>query len=177
MVPPLSIEEVKSLVRDIPDFPKKGIVFKDITPALAKPHALAAICDDLCRPFWGKGITKVLAIESRGFFFGTGVAERLEAGLVPVRKGGKLPWETESQVYKLEYGEGVLEIHRDALTANDRVVIVDDVLATGGTLVAARALAERLGAKVLGAACFIEIGALKGRDVLKPTEVHTLWSV
>ncbi len=173
----LTLEAVKNLVRDIPDFPKPGILFKDITPALAHPHALAFICDELTKPFRDKGIQKILAIESRGFFFGTGIAERLGAGLVPVRKAGKLPWECESESYALEYGQATLEIHRDAVKAGERVLLVDDVLATGGTLKASKILAERLGGNIVGAACFLEIGFLKGRAVLAPTEIHSLWSV
>jgi adenine phosphoribosyltransferase len=171
----LSIQRVKELVRDIPDFPKKGIIFKDITPALAYPGALAFICQELARPFAGKQIDKVIAIESRGFFFGTGIAERLGAGLIPVRKAGKLPWETLQESYALEYGEAKLEIHRDAITKGERILIVDDVLATGGTLNAAKKLVERLEGEVVGAACFLELGFLKGRATLAPTDIHSLW--
>ena len=152
-------------------------IFKDITPALAAPHALGFICDELARPFQDQGVTKILAIESRGFFFGTGIAERLGAGLVPVRKAGKLPWETESESYALEYGEAVLEIHRDAIMPGETVLLVDDVLATGGTLKAAKILVERLGGKIAGAACFLEIGFLNGREKLKPLAMHSLWVV
>ena len=173
----LSIDRVKELVRDIPDFPKKGIVFKDITPALAHPEALGFICDELCRPYRDQKIAKILAVESRGFFFGAGMAERLGAGLVPVRKAGKLPWETERESYKLEYGEATLEIHRDAVKRGERVLLVDDVLATGGTLGAALKLAQRLGGEVAGAACFLEIEFLKGRAALGSVPVHSLWAV
>lgn len=168
---------LKTLVRDIKDFPKKGVVFKDITPLLAQPGALAIVCDELAKPFRNQGIHKVLAIESRGFFFGTGIAERLNVGLIPVRKEGKLPWETVSESYKLEYGEAGLEIHRDAIHPGERVVIVDDVLATGGTLGAARSLVKKLGGEVVGAACFLEIGFLKGREALNPMPIHTIWPV
>lgn len=172
-----SIEHVKRLVRDVPDFPKKGIVFKDITPLLAAPGGLAFVCDELTRPFANAGITKVLAIESRGFFFGTGIAERLGVGLVPVRKAGKLPWDCVKESYSLEYGEAVLELHKDALTYGEKVLIVDDVLATGGTLRATRALVERLGGDVIAMACFIELGFLGGRSALEPTPVHSLWTL
>jgi adenine phosphoribosyltransferase len=173
----LDFDSVKQLVRDIPDFPKKGILFKDITPALAHPGALAWICDELAKPFVDLNVSKVLAIESRGFFFGTGIAERLRAGLVPVRKAGKLPWETVQESYALEYGEATLEIHRDALSRGERVLLVDDVLATGGTLQASRTLAERLGGVVVGAACFLEIEFLKGRERIAPIEMHSIWRV
>lgn len=171
----LSLDKVKTLVRDIPDFPKKGIIFKDITPALAYPNALAFMCEELAKPFKDQRITKILAVESRGFFFGTGIAERLGAGLIPVRKAGKLPWETEKESYALEYGEATLEIHRDSVTRSDRVLLVDDVLATGGTLRAADTLAKRLGGTVVGAACFLEIGFLKGRERLGGMNIHSLW--
>ena len=168
---------VKGLVRDIPDFPKKGIIFKDITPALAAAGALAFICTELAKPFQNKGISKVLAVESRGFFFGTGIAERLGAGLIPIRKAGKLPWETLTESYALEYGEATLEIHRDSVKKGERILIVDDVLATGGTLRAASKLVERLGGDTIGATCFIEIAFLNGRAGLAPLLVHSLWAV
>lgn len=173
----MDLDVIKRLVRDIHDFPKKGIIFKDITPMLANPGALGFVCDELAKPFRGKGIQKILAIESRGFFFGTGLAERLGAGLVPVRKAGKLPWEKISETYALEYGEAVLEIHRDAVGNGEKVLIVDDVLATGGTLKAARLLAERLGGEVVGMSCFIEISFLKGRARLPGMDVRTLWAL
>lgn len=173
----ISLDQVKRLVRDIPDFPKPGIVFKDITPMLMYPGALSFVCDELARPFKTARIDKVLAIESRGFLFGTGLAERLGAGLVPVRKAGKLPWETERESYALEYGEAVLEIHRDSVLRGERVLLVDDVLATGGTLRAAKVLAARLGGEVVGASCFLELGFLKGRSTLGAIEMHSLWSI
>jgi len=173
----MTLTKVQELIRDIKDFPKPGIVFKDITPVLADARALAVVCDELARPFRDKGIQKIIAIESRGFFFGMGLAERLGAGLIPVRKAGKLPWETVSESYQLEYGQAVLEIHRDAVREGERVLIADDVLATGGTLRAARALALRLGGNVVGASCLLEIGALGGRGTLEPMPVHSLWTV
>ncbi|MEW6056998.1 MAG: adenine phosphoribosyltransferase [Bdellovibrionota bacterium] len=172
-----SLEQVRGLIRDIPDFPKKGILFKDITPVLASPGALSFLCEQLAKPFQSKGIKKVMAIESRGFFFGTGVAERLGAGLIPVRKAGKLPWQTVQESYALEYGEAVLEVHRDAISAGEKVLLIDDVLATGGTLRAAKSLALQLGGEVMGAACLLEIDFLKGRRALDGLPIHTLWSV
>lgn len=164
-------------MRDVPDFPKKGILFKDITPVLAHPGALGLICEELARPFRGLGVMKVFAIESRGFLFGAGVAERLDAGLVLVRKAGKLPWNTIGEAYSLEYGEARLEIHRDAVSDGEKVLIVDDVVATGGTLKAARVLAEKLGGRVEGSACLIEIEFLRGRAAIEPTRLHALWGV
>ena len=168
------IEKIKKLLREIPDFPRKGILFKDITPVLAEPGALAWICDELIRPYKEKKITKILAIESRGFFFGTGMADRLGVGLVPVRKSGKLPYETLRESYSLEYGEASLEIHKDAVNPNDHVVIIDDVLATGGTAKATSKLVERLGGKIVGFSCFLEIAFLNGRSALNPTHVHSM---
>lgn len=176
-MPSFSLELVKRLVRDVPDFPKQGIMFKDITPMLATPGALAYVCDELARPFLNKGIKKVLAIESRGFFFGTGIADRLSAGLVPVRKAGKLPWDCVAETYSLEYGSATLELHKDSVAHGERVLIVDDVLATGGTLKATRALAQRLGADVVGASCFLELGFLNGRQALEGLAVDSLWKI
>lgn len=173
----MTLANARELIRDIRDFPKAGIVFKDITPVLADARALAVVCDELARPYRDERVDKVLAIESRGFFFGMGIAERLGVGLVPVRKAGKLPWETVRESYQLEYGEAVLEIHRDAVREGERVVIADDVLATGGTLRAACALAHKLGGSVVGAALLLEIAALKGRSALEPMPIHSVWSV
>lgn len=167
-------EKIKDLLRDIPDFPRKGILFKDITPVLAEPGALAWICDELVLPYKEKKVTKILAIESRGFFFGTGMADRLRVGLVPVRKSGKLPYETLRESYALEYGEATLEIHKDAIHPNDHVVIIDDVLATGGTAKATSKLVERLGGKIIGFSCFLEIAFLNGRSALNPTVVNSI---
>lgn len=170
-----SVELVKRLVRDVPDFPKKGIIFKDITPLLATPGALQYVCQEMAKPFLDKGIKKVLAIESRGFFFGTGIAECLGAGLIPVRKAGKLPWECISESYTLEYGQATLEIHNDAIARGEKVLLVDDVLATGGTLRATRGLAQKLGAEVIGASCFLELSFLDGKRVLEATPIHSFW--
>lgn len=170
------LNRLRELVRDVPDFPKAGIVFKDITPVLADPKGLAVICDALTEPHKKTRIDKVLAIESRGFFLGAGVAERLGVGFVPVRKKGKLPWKTVTQSYALEYGEAVLELHEDAVKPGENVIIVDDVLATGGTFNAAHALVERLGGKVHTLSCLIEIEVLGGRKKVR-APLQTLWSI
>ena len=158
--------DLESLIRDIPDFPKPGIVFKDITPLLGDARGLAVVVDRMAEPFIGQGITKVVGIESRGFIFAPAVALRLDCGFVPVRKPGKLPWECEREAYNLEYGNDALEIHKDAVGSADKVLIVDDVLATGGTAGAAIRLVERLGATVAAAGFIVELTALGGRAAL-----------
>ncbi|HKS21340.1 MAG TPA: adenine phosphoribosyltransferase [Thermoanaerobaculia bacterium] len=165
--------ELRDYIRDVPDFPKPGIIFKDITPLLRAPEALGAACEGLAAPFRGERISNVVAIESRGFIFGSCVARILGAGFVPIRKPGKLPWTTRRNEYKLEYGSDVIEIHDDALTADDRVVIIDDVLATGGTAAAATALVKELGATIVGTGFVIELDFLQGRDKLD-VPVHSL---
>ena len=150
-------------IRDIPDFPKPGIAFKDIMPMLADARAFAAAIDALAAPWRDARIDAVLCIEARGFLLGAAVARALEAGMVPVRKPGKLPGATLEQRYALEYGEDALQVQADALRPGARVLLVDDVLATGGTLAAACALAERLQAEVAGASVLIELGFLGGR--------------
>jgi adenine phosphoribosyltransferase len=167
---------IDDLIRDIPDFPKPGIVFKDITPILADAKAMALINEGLAAPYAAleQPVTKVLGIESRGFIFGTPLAARLGCGFVPVRKPGKLPWKTVSESYALEYGEDTLELHEDAIEKGERIVIVDDLLATGGTLSATCRLAERLGAEIVGCSVLIELGFLKGRDKLDGRPVHSL---
>ncbi len=151
------------LLRDIPDFPKPGILFKDITPVLADAHAFAGAIDALAAPWREARVEAVIGVEARGFILGAPLARSLGAGFVPVRKPGKLPGRTYSQAYALEYGEDALELHVDAVAPGTRVLIVDDVLATGGTLAAAHALAERLQADIVGAAVLMEIAALDGR--------------
>lgn len=165
---------INSLIRDVPDFPKPGIVFKDITPILADPAAMKQVCDALAAPYAGLGVTQVVGIESRGFIFGTPLAERLGAGFVPIRKPGKLPWKTVSQSYALEYGEDTLELHIDSVGPDDVVVIVDDLLATGGTLSAACKLVSGQGAKIVGCSVVIELGFLEGRAKLGDYAVHSL---
>lgn len=165
--------DLRQYIRDVPDFPKPGIVFKDITPLLRSPEALDATMIALAEPYRDQRISNIVAIESRGFIFGSCVARALGAGFVPIRKPGKLPWTTRRNEYKLEYGSDVLEIHDDALTADDRVVIVDDVLATGGTAAAAAALVKEFGATIVGTAVVIELDFLGGRAKLD-IPVHSL---
>lgn len=159
----LVMQQIHALIRAVPDFPSPGVTFRDITPLLADVGAFARCVDLLAEPWRGSGVQAVCAIESRGFIFGTALANRLCAGFVPLRKPGKLPPPVLAVEYDLEYGRDRLEMRTDALRAGARVLIVDDVLATGGTLGAARALVERLGAHVLGASVLIELAALPGR--------------
>ncbi len=172
------MEEIASLlaarVRDIPDFPRPGVTFKDITPLLGDPSSFRMAVDALVRPSLDEGITKVLGVEARGFILAAPVAYQLGAGFVPLRKVGKLPWLVEAAEYALEYGTDVLEVHRDALQPGERVLIVDDVLATGGTAAAAVRLAEALGAEVAGLAFLLELGFLDGRSALPGRRVTSL---
>ncbi|MHC4864759.1 MAG: adenine phosphoribosyltransferase, partial [Planctomycetota bacterium] len=140
--------DLENYIRNIPDWPKKGILFRDITPLLADPKAFAAAIDALCSGFADAGIEYVAAVEARGFIFGAVVAERLQAGFVPIRKKGKLPHQTESVTYDLEYGTDTLEVHSDAVSPGAKVLMVDDLLATGGTMAAACRLIEKIGGKV-----------------------------
>ena len=163
-----------SLIRDIPDFPSPGVVFKDITPVLGHADAFAELVLALSEPSRGSGITKVAGIEARGFTLAAPVAKELEAGFVPLRKPGKLPWQTISQPYSLEYGSDALEMHTDALEPGDRVLIVDDVIATGGTAAAAVNLIRRGDAEVVGVTVFIELGFLNGRKALDSVPFYAL---
>jgi adenine phosphoribosyltransferase len=158
--------DLDSFIRDIPDFPKEGIVFKDITPLLGDRDAFRVAVDTLAGRYATAGVTKVMGAEARGFIFGGALAYVLRAGFVPARKPGKLPWKTTSHSYDLEYGTDSLEVHTDAIDANDVVLIVDDVLATGGTAAAKAALVEKMGARVAGFAFLIELDFLDGRAKL-----------
>lgn len=158
--------DLATLIRDVPDFPKPGIVFKDITPLLGDPSALAQAVAELAQPWSGRGVTRVLGVESRGFIVAPPVALEIGAGFVPARKPGKLPWTAIRQSYGLEYGTDSIEIHVDAIGPADRVLIIDDVLATGGTAGAAVTLCKRQGAQVVGCAFLVEIGSLGGRAKL-----------
>ncbi len=166
--------DLRALVRDVPDFPSPGILFRDITPLLASPAAFARAIREMAEPWKAEPPAKILGIEARGFMFGAALARELSVGFVPVRKIGKLPRATVSASYGLEYGSGTLEIHRDACAAGERVLVVDDVLATGGTAEAACRLAESLGADILGIAVFIELAALSGRARIAPRPVKSV---
>ena len=172
----MDVEQLRALVRDVPDFPQPGIVFKDITPLLADELAFSTVIDLIVVHFGRGNVDKVVGIEARGFILASPVAYHFGAGFVPVRKKEKLPWETESEEYELEYGTATLEIHRDGVDPGERVLIVDDVLATGGTARATARLVERIGGKVVGIAFLIELGFLKGRQQLDGYDLFTLIS-
>lgn len=171
----MTVDQLKAIIRDIPDFPKPGILFKDITPALSDPKAFKALVEHFAQRI-PPGTTKLVAIESRGFILGAALALRCELGLVIARKPGKLPWKTVTASYQLEYGKDTLEMHDDALMTHDKVLIVDDVLATGGTAQAVYELCEQLGAEVLGGLFLMEIPFLKGRHKFK-APVESLFEV
>ena len=167
-------ESLRGFIRSVPDFPRKGILFRDITQLLLDGDAFGDAVDVFYRRYLGKGIDKVVSIEARGFILGSVLAYRLGTGFVPVRKPHKLPAETIRESYTLEYGQDSLEMHRDAVRHGDSVVIVDDLLATGGTAAAASRLVERCGGKVLELAFLIELSFLKGRDSLQPRPVFAV---
>ena len=166
--------DLARLIRDVPDFPTKGIIFKDITPLLADPAALDEAVRRLAEPFAGRAVKTVTGIESRGFILGGAVARHLGAGFVPLRKPGKLPHKTIKAEYALEYGTDAVEIHTDAVAGGDKVLMLDDLLATGGTMAAACELVERLGGDIVGIAFLIELDFLHGRDKLADYDIHTL---
>jgi adenine phosphoribosyltransferase len=170
----MDLGQIRSLIRDVPDFPQEGVLFKDITPLLADPIAFSTVIDLVVVHFGRGSVDKVVGIEARGFIIASPVAYHFGAGFVPVRKLGKLPWETESAEYQLEYGTAALEIHTDAVRPGERVLIVDDVLATGGTAKATADLVERIGGKVVGLAFLIELAFLNGRDRLEGHDLFTL---
>jgi adenine phosphoribosyltransferase len=166
--------DLESYIRDIPDFPKEGVVFKDITPLLASPEAFAEAIDRLAEPYMDAGVTRVMGAEARGFILGGALACRMGAGFVPARKPGKLPWATTSVEYELEYGTDSLEMHVDAMGPGDVVLIVDDVLATGGTAGAKADLVMRSGAEVAGFAFLMELDFLHGRGKLGDSRIVSL---
>ncbi|MFN3196615.1 MAG: adenine phosphoribosyltransferase [Chlorobiota bacterium] len=166
--------DLKDFIRDIPDFPKEGIIFRDITTLLIDPNANKKALEELVNLTSGIEVDKVVGIESRGFFFGPQIASKLNVGFVPIRKPGKLPYDTISQEYNLEYGSNKLEIHSDAIKKGDRVIIHDDVLATGGTALTACYLVEKLGGTVVQCNFLLEIPFLKGRDLLFDYNVRSV---
>ena len=169
--------DLSKFIRDVPDFPKKGILFKDITPLLADPQAMIETIERLVSPYRGLGIQTVAAIESRGFIFGSLAARELGAGFVPIRKPGKLPYKTVSQTYQLEYGADTIQMHEDAVRPGQKVLLVDDLLATGGTMAAACQLVRRLGGQIVATAFVIELSFLNGRAKLPGLDVHSLIQV
>lgn len=165
---PADHDSLHRAVRDIPDFPKPGIIFKDITPVLTDGALFSLTIDAIVASMAGQHVDKIVAIDARGFIFAGAVADRLKAGFVPVRKKGKLPWATIGTAYSLEYGENVIEMHRDAVAPGERVWLVDDVLATGGTSAAAARLIHELGGVLAGMTFLVELSFLNGRAVLPP---------
>jgi adenine phosphoribosyltransferase len=170
----LKADQLKNLIREVPDFPKPGILFYDITTLLKDKTGYAQLIDLLAEQYVGKQIDLILGMEARGFIFGPALAYRLNAGFVPVRKPGKLPAPVAKVEYDLEYGSNALEVHKDAIEQGQRVLIVDDLLATGGTAEATAKLATSLGAQIAGLAFVVELDFLKGRDKLKPYDVFSL---
>ena len=168
--------DLESYIRSIPDWPKKGILFRDITPLLADPKAFSTALDTLCANFTKAGVEYVAAVEARGFIFGAAVAEKLGAGFVPIRKKGKLPYKTESVTYNLEYGTDTLEVHKDAIKEGAKVLMIDDLLATGGTMAAACRLIEKIGGQIAGITFLIELKELAGREKLGSYNINTVIS-
>jgi len=168
------MDYIRDLIRDIPDFPKKGIMFKDITPVLSDIKALRLSIDEMTKPYVNQDIDVVVGIESRGFIFGAPMADKLNAAFVPIRKPDKLPWKTQKVQYQLEYGTDSLEIHTDAINEGDNVLIVDDLLATGGTAEAACELVAKIKGTIKGLAVLVELEFLKGREKLNPYNVHSI---
>ena len=168
------MDRLLNKIRDIPDFPKPGIIFKDITPLVKDPAALKLSVHQLMQPFLGSEITAIAGMEARGFIFGSLVAWEMGLPFIPLRKPGKLPYDVQSVSYDLEYGSAALEAHIDAFEKDDKVLLIDDLLATGGTSKASCELIERLGAKVIACAFIVELDFLNGRDRLEGYQVHSL---
>lgn len=168
------IAELKNAIRDVPDFPKKGIIFKDITTLLEKGDLFHKVIDQIASHYKNVGVKKVVGIESRGFIIGAPIAYKLGAGFVPVRKKGKLPYKTVSHTYSLEYGTDTIEMHNDAIVPGEKVLIIDDLLATGGTAAATIELLKKLGATVAGLAFIIELSFLEGRKNIKDYDIFSL---
>lgn len=168
------MSKLETLIRDIPDFPEKGVVFKDITPVLGDAEAFNALIDEMSGPFQDMGIAKVAGIEARGFTLATPIADRIGAGFIPLRKPGKLPYDTVKEEYQLEYGVDALEVHTDAVSPGEKVLLVDDVIATGGTAKAAVQLLRNVGADVVGFSVFIELVFLGGASKIDHVPLHAL---
>jgi adenine phosphoribosyltransferase len=168
------LKDLKKCIRDIPDFPAPGILFRDITPLLADKQAVKQSVNQLAEPFKNQKIDTIAAIEARGFIFGCALACKLNAGFVPIRKKGKLPWKTKSYTYKLEYGQDTIEVHQDAVKPKQKVIIVDDLLATGGTMEAACQLIQQLKAEIHAVAFLVELSALNGRQRLQNQNIFSL---
>lgn len=169
-----TVDSLRTAIRDVVDFPMPGIIFKDITPVLANGKLFRKSISLLCETAGGVKIDKVVGIDARGFIFAAAVADRLGAGFVPVRKKGKLPWKTRQTAYSLEYGDSIVELHEDAILPGESVLLVDDLLATGGTAAAAVKLLDELGANIVGISVLIELGFLDGRAKLVPHPVHAI---
>ena len=170
----MNVEKIKAAVRNVPDFPKPGIIYKDITPLLQDGAIFSELINYLAQPYRNNVPKYVAGIESRGFIFGSALALELGCGFIPVRKAGKLPYKTIRQSYSLEYGEATIEIHEDAAAPGDKVVLIDDLLATGGTSAAAVALMQKLGAKILATNFLIELKFLNGREKLKGFPIRSI---
>jgi adenine phosphoribosyltransferase len=168
------VSQLENLIRDIPDFPQEGVVFKDITPVLSDSAAFSELIGAMSAPFHDQGITKVAGIEARGFTLATPVADRIGAGFIPLRKPGKLPYQTVKEEYELEYGIDALEVHTDAVLEGEKVLLVDDVIATGGTARAAIQLLRHVGADVVGFSVFIELVFLGGANKVDNVPIHAL---
>lgn len=168
--------QLADYIRDIPDFPKPGILFRDITPLLGNSDALSETIHELAKPYLDSQIDYVASVEARGFIFGSAIAKELGAGFVPIRKPGKLPSETETVSYDLEYGSDALQVHKDAVEPGSKVIMVDDLLATGGTMAAGCELISKLGAEIVGLSFLIELSELKGRDKLGDYPIFTVIS-
>lgn len=168
------MQRLKAYIRNIPDFPEPGIQFKDITPLVKDPAMLKLAVHQLIHPFPGKNITAVAGMEARGFIFGSLAAWELDVGFIPLRKPGKLPYDVKTISYDLEYGSASLEVHTDALGKNDRVLLIDDLIATGGTAAASCELIEKFGAEIIACAFVVELDFLKGRDKLSKYDIHSL---
>ena len=168
------MQRLKAKIRDIPDFPEPGITFRDITPLVADPAALQLSVYQLLQPFLGESINAVAGMEARGFIFGSLAAWELSVGFIPLRKPGKLPYDVQSATYDLEYGSAALEVHTDAINPGDKILLIDDLIATGGTAEASCKLVENLGGEIIGCAFVIELDELNGREKLSNYRVHSL---